>query len=181
MTKVQVFYDYECPFCKRGWETLMDVLPTLQTNGECAGIEIEWRPIESHPRPEEVHPHTDLCIQAFYIAEELGTDINAFHKALFKAVIDERRNVEESEVLAEILKGIMDRGKFLELLSSGKYASKVNENNSLAYDKNDVWFIPAFRVVGDSSKAALRLDAKDGKGVNEKDMKKFFERCLVLG
>ena len=169
--KFQIFYDYECPYCKKGYETLLGLLP------EYPGADIEWMPVESHPRPEEGHrPHTDLCIQAFYIAGELGADMAAFHKAMFQAVSIERKNVEKGEVIAEILKGIVDGGKFLEILKSGKYASKVDENNDLAYEKNEVWFVPAFRAPG-GGKGTPRLDAKGGVGVSREELKEFLDRC----
>ena len=169
--KVQIFYDYECPYCKRGCGDLLEILPFFSE------IEIERRPIESHPRPEDHRPHTDLCIQAFYIAEELGADMAAFHKALFQAVSVERRNVEESEVIAKALKGIVDETRLLELLKSGKYVSKVDENNDLAYEKNGVWFVPAFRLTGSDSKDAPRLDAKGGVGVSREEIKDFLEKA----
>ena len=167
--KFQIFYDYECPYCKKGYETLMDLFPAYPN------IEIEWRPIESHPRPEHCRPHTDLCIQAFYIAEELGADMAAFHKAMFRAVAAEGQNVEKAEVIAEILKGIVDGREFLEILKSGKYASKVQENNDLAYGKYRIWYVPALRVP-DSKRA---LDARGGVGLSRKEIEDFMDKSLV--
>jgi predicted DsbA family dithiol-disulfide isomerase len=175
MTKVRFFYDYECPFCKKGFEDLMDDLPSFPD------IEIEWRPIESHPRPENQRPHTDLCIQAFYIAEGLGADMTAFHKAMFQAVLVDGLNVEKDRIIAEALKGVVDGTKFettfLEVLKSGKYASRVNENNDLAYEKSGVWFVPAFRIPGSDLKSAPRLDAKGGIGVSWEEIKRFLEKA----
>jgi predicted DsbA family dithiol-disulfide isomerase len=169
MTRAQVFYDYECPYCKRACEDLLEMLPSLSE------IEIEWRPIEAHPRPENKRPHTDLCVQAFYIAEELGADMAAFHRALFHAVSVEGRNVEEGEVIAKAVKGIVDETKLLELLKSGKYVSKVGENNNLAYGKSEVWFVPAFRLTEGDFTGASRLDAKGGMGLSREEIKRFLE------
>ena len=163
MKKFQVFYDYECPYCKRGYETLLDLLPSYPE------MEIEWRPVESHPRPENHSPHTDLCLQSFYVAKELGADMAAFHALMFKAVAMERQNVEEPEILAGIVQGIIDKGKFLNLLKSGKYTPKVAENNDLAYEKEGVWYIPSFRA------GNLKLDAKGGAGVSREELKKFLD------
>ena len=174
MAKVQFFYDYECPFCKRGYEYLLEVLPSF------SDMEIEWRPVESHPRPENHRPHTDLCIQAFYIAAELGVEMAAFHKALFQAVSIERRNVEDREVIAKVLKGIVDETKLLELLKSGKYVSKADENNNLAYEKNEVWFVPAFRIPGSDLSGDTRLDAEGGVGLNREEIKRFFEKAKKI-
>ena len=148
----------------------MDLLPAYP------GMEIEWRPIEAHPRPEQVWPHTDLCIAAYYTAVELGADMDAFNRAMFRAVTIERLDVEKAEVLAEILKGIADNGKFLKILKSGKYSLKSNENNDLAYEEKEVWFLPAFRIPGKELKKVLRLDARGGAGVSRKEIKNFLDK-----
>ena len=164
--KIQVFYDYECPYCKRGYESLLELLPHYPS------IEIEWRPVESHPRPEDHSPHTDLCLQSFYVAQEMGADMAQFHALMFQAVSIERRNVEDPVILAGIVKEILDGEKFLNILKSGKYASKVNENNDLAYEKEGVWYVPAFRV-GDQ-----KLDAKGGVGVSKEELKNFLDTLV---
>ena len=161
MPKFQLFYDYECPYCKRGYEALLDLLP------DYPGMEIEWRPVESHPRPEDHPPHTDLCLQSYYIAREMNADMPAFHRLMFQAVAGERQNVENPEVLAGIVQGILDREKFLSILHSGKYAPNVTENNDLAYEKEGVWYVPAFRA------GNLKLDAKGGIGVSREEVKNF--------
>jgi len=173
MAKVQVFFDYECPHCKRGYEALMEMLPSYP------GVEIEWRPIEAHPRPEEGHPpHTDLSCQAYYIGRELGADMPALFKALFQGIAVEKQNVEDHGILVNLLKGVVDREKFLTILKSGKYAAQVNDNNDLAYEKNEVWFVPAFRIPG--NKSAPRLDAKGGVGVTREEIKDFLEKIKNL-
>jgi predicted DsbA family dithiol-disulfide isomerase len=163
MKKLQIFYDYECPFCKRGYEYLTEFI------GDHPEIEIEWRPIESHPRPEDHPPHTDLACQSYYIAKELGADMPKFHAAMFQAVAGERQNVESPEVLCSILKDLLDTAKFKAILESGKYAKQVDENNDLAYEKNGVWFVPAFRMDG------KKLDAEGGAGVKKEDLRKFLK------
>jgi predicted DsbA family dithiol-disulfide isomerase len=163
MAKMQIFYDYECPFCKKGYEYLLEEIGGHPT------VEIEWRPVEAHPEPEDSHPHTDLACQSYYIAAELGADMDAFHAAMYHAVASERRNVEKSEVLCDILKGIVDTAKFRAILDSGKYARQVEENNELAYEKNGVWYLPAFRMNG------KKLDAKGGAGISPWALRKFLK------
>jgi predicted DsbA family dithiol-disulfide isomerase len=163
MSKLQIFYDYECPFCMRGYEDLTALI------GGHPEIELEWRPIESHPRPENHPPHTDLCVQAFYAAQELNADLPRFHAAMFQAAAKERRNVEQLDVLAGIVKDVLDPAKFRAIIESGKYAGKVSENNDLAYEREGVWFVPAFRING------KKLDAKGGVGVTKEELKAFLE------
>ena len=163
MRKMQVFFDYECPFCKKGYEYLLEQIASYHN------IEIEWRPIESHPLPEDHPPHTYLACEAYYIAEELGADMTAFHAAMYQAIAIERQNVEKPEVLCEILKDIVDPDKFRTILDSGKYAPKVDENNKLAYEKNGVWFVPAFRM------NKKKLDAKGGVGISPRELQEFLK------
>jgi len=168
MKKFQLFYDYECPYCKRGYETLMGLLPQYQ------GIEVEYMPIESHPRPEDHHPHTDLSGQSYYIALELGLDMTKFHALMYQAIAAERRNVENPEILFSIVKDIINDNNgqkiFMDHLKSGKYAQKITENNDLAYEKEEVWYVPAFRA------GSLKLDAKGGAGVTKEEVGDFLKK-----
>jgi predicted DsbA family dithiol-disulfide isomerase len=163
MKLLQVFFDYECPYCKKGYEYLLEQI------GNHPEIEIEWRPIESHPLPEDHPPHTYLACQCYYIAKELGADMAAFHSAMYQAVSIERQNVEKPEVLCGILKGIVDTEKFRAILESGKYAAQISENNDLAYEKSGVWFVPAFRMNG------KKLDAKGGIGISAEELREFLK------
>jgi predicted DsbA family dithiol-disulfide isomerase len=166
MATMQVFYDYECPYCKKGCEYL------LEQAGAYPEIEIEWRPIESHPLPEDHPPHTYLACQSYYIAKELGADMLRFHAAMFKAIAIERQNVEKSEVLCDILEGIVDRGTLRSMLESGKYAKQIDENNDLAYEKSGVWYVPAFRMNG------KKLDAQGGIGISPQELQDFFKSII---
>jgi predicted DsbA family dithiol-disulfide isomerase len=163
MKKLQIFFDYECPYCKRGYESFMELI------GDHPDIEVEWRPIESHPRPEDHPPHTDLACAAYYAAAELGADMKRFFAAMFQAVAIERRDVEKVEVLTGIVRGIVDADRFRAIIESGKYAKQVQENNDLAYEKSGVWFVPAFRTEG------KKLDAKGGAGVTREELRAFLE------
>jgi predicted DsbA family dithiol-disulfide isomerase len=167
MPKMRFFYDYECPFCKRGYEYLGEFI------GGRLDIEIEWRPIEAHPRPEEHPPHTDLACQSYYIARELGADMPQFHAAMFQAVAVERRDVEKIEVLCEILTGLVDAGAFRAILESGKYAKQIEENNNLAYEQSGVWYVPAFRM--ETPAGERKLDAQGGVGVSREAVRDFLK------
>jgi predicted DsbA family dithiol-disulfide isomerase len=164
---MRFFYDYECPYCKAGYEYLTGLI------GGYPAVDIEWRPIEAHPLPENHHPHTYLACQSYYIARELGADMGAFHAALFQAVAVERQNVEDPGTLAGILTGIVDPGRFRAILESGKYAAQVDENNDLAYAKSGVWFLPAFRMNGQ------KLDAAGGAGIRSAELRDFLNRAYA--
>jgi predicted DsbA family dithiol-disulfide isomerase len=164
MPKMQFFYDYECPYCKKGYEYLLEQI------GDHPDVEVEWLPIESHPLPEDHPPHTNLACQSYYIAKELGADMPAFHAVMYQAVSIERQNVEDTEVLCNILKNIVDVEKFRAILKSGKYAAQIDENNDLAYEKSGVWYVPAFRMNG------KKLDAKGGIGIRPEELRSFLKK-----
>ena len=166
MAKIQFFYDYECPYCKTGYEYLLEQI------GGYPDLEIEWLPIEAHPLPENCFPRTHLACQSYYIAKEIGADMDAFHAAMFQAAGIKQRNVEKPEVLCDILKGIVDTGKFRAILDSGKYAKQIDENNELAYEKSGVWYVPAFRMNG------KKLDAKGGVGIKAKELRNFISPAI---
>ncbi|MCL2479786.1 MAG: DsbA family protein [Treponema sp.] len=163
MNKVQFFYAYECPFCKKGFDTLAELLPHFPET------EIEWKPVELNPGP--AGEAADPRIQGCYAAEELGADMIKFHDLLFRAIFNERRNTDDPEVLGSIAGKLADRAKFMELLKSGKYASKAAENNDLAYEHEGIWYVPAFRA------GKLKLDSEGGVGVSKEDLKAFLEKA----
>jgi predicted DsbA family dithiol-disulfide isomerase len=84
--------------------------------------------------------------------------------------------VEKVEVLAEILEGIVDPGKFRVILESNKYAAQVTENNDLAYEQSGVWAVPAFRLV---QKAApdKKLDSPEGVGLSREQIRDFLRHA----
>ena len=55
--KLELFFDYICPYCYRGHRMFLELLPLYP------GLEVVWRPCESHPRPENTYRHSDMAIQ----------------------------------------------------------------------------------------------------------------------
>ncbi|MCL2833645.1 MAG: DsbA family protein [Treponema sp.] len=160
MNKVQFIYDYQCPFCKKGFDILAELLPGYPK------IEIEWVPVESNPGPG-----ANPCIEACYTAMELGADMVKYNASVFKAIFNEGRNTNKPDVLAGIAEKFVNRADFSKLLKSGKYTSKNKENNDLAYEKEGVWYVPSLRAGG------LKLDAKGGVGISRDELKAFLEKA----
>lgn len=155
MPKMEVFYDYECPYCMRGVEYLMKHI------SDYPEVEVEWRPVEGHPRPEDHPPHTDLAIQGYYFAVENGVDPVVYNARLFEAMHADRIDVEDPAELAEYVKDLVDKDAYEKALRDGTYREVQEAGNDLAYDERDVWFIPVF-IMGDD-----RVDAEGGVGVTE--------------
>jgi predicted DsbA family dithiol-disulfide isomerase len=110
-------------------------------------------------------------VQAFYAAVELNMDLSKFHAAMFQAVAVERSDVERLDVLTGIVKDLADPAQFRSIIESGKYAGNVEGNNDLAYEREGVWYVPAFRMNG------KKLDAKGGIGVSREELKAFLNQA----
>ena len=161
MRKMEVFFDYSCPYCLKGYETLKELLP------QYPDVEIVWRPCEAHPRPEQYGPHSDLCIQGLLYALEKGADVWEYHERMFSAAHKEKTDIEDPAALAGRVHGLLDTDAFLKTLQSGEYEKAVTDGNDYAYGKSEVWFLPAFRMNG------RRLDAAGGVGVTKEQLSDF--------
>ena len=155
MRKLEVFFDYICPFCLKGYEYLRELLP------QYPDVEIVWRPCEAHPRPERHGRHSDLCIQGLFYAIDNGADIWGYHDRMFNAAIKERANIEDPEVLAVHVQDLLDPKAFLSVLQSGAFNKAVSDTNDYAYEQSGVWVLPAFRM------EKHKLDAIEGIGVTK--------------
>ncbi|GHV18054.1 hypothetical protein FACS189425_05760 [Clostridia bacterium] len=163
MRKLEMFFDYECPFCKLGYEYLADILPLPD-------LEVIWKPCESHPRPENHPPHSDLVLQALLFALDKGvTDEHEFHRRMYQAVASERRNVEVADTVVDIVSDLLDSDALKAALENGTYAEAQSKLNDYAYDENGVWYVPAFRMDG------KKLDAAGGVGITRKQLEDFLK------
>jgi Predicted dithiol-disulfide isomerase involved in polyketide biosynthesis len=163
MHKLEVFFDYACPYCLRGHEYLKELAPKYPQ------IEIVWRPCESHPRPERYGVHSDLCIRGMFFAQEAGADLWEYHGRMYRAALKDRINVEDIYTLAESVKGFLNSGAFATALREGKYIKELAEANDYAYERSGVWAVPAYRMDG------RRLDSVEDIGVTIKQLEAFIE------
>ena len=161
MNILEFFYDYECPFCKHGYELLLEQLPLHP------GISVVWRPCEGHPRPEDWHPHTDLAIQGFYFAHVNDIDLIAYNHRLFEAVHVDKIDIETPETLAAYVADLVDPVAYLKSLQDGTFKDVQEQGDAYADHEQAVWFLPALRMNG------KHLDAVGGVGVSEDAVRTF--------
>ena len=161
MRKLEVFFDYACPFCLKGHEYLKEVLPKY------TDVEVVWRPCEAHPRPERYGPHSDLCIQGMFYALEHGADIWDYHDHMYTAALKARVNIEDPEVVAGLVHGLLDSSEFLSALQSKAYEKAVSDANEYAYEQSGVWVLPAYRFEG------RKLDSIENVGITKQQLEHF--------
>ena len=161
MQKIEVFYDFACPFCLKGHSFLKELMPQFHD------IEIVWRPCEAHPRPERYGLHSDLCIQGLFFAMEQGADIWEYHERMYRAALIDRVNIEDPEVVAGRVHDILDSDAFLKAIYSGRYEKAVTEANDYAYDHSGVWAVPSYRMDG------RKLDSIEDIGITKDQLADF--------
>jgi len=163
MTKLEVFFDYICPYCRRGHEYLIELLPLFPD------IEIEWRPCEAHPRPHGFGQHSDLCARGMYFAKECGADLLEYHSRMYKAAVDDNTNIEKSSVLSGLIADIVDSAEFIKALKNGCYEDRLLENNRLAWEVYNFPAIPSYRMNDKTLKSEL------GVGITKERLAAYFE------
>jgi predicted DsbA family dithiol-disulfide isomerase len=167
MAKLEVFFDYTCPYCFRGHKYLTELLPSYPN------IEVVWTPCEAHPRPENVAHHSDLCIQGMYYAAEHGADLAAYNDRLYAIAQNRQNNIEDIDLLADGVADILDADGFRAALKSGEYQKIQLRGNDYAYEESGVWAIPAYRMDG------KRLDSVEGVGVTRELLEAFLQSAEV--
>ena len=163
MRELEMFFDYECPYCKKGYEDFLKLL------GDYSDISVIWRPCEAHPRPEDHPPHTELCLQGLFYVQDIGGDVMAYHKRMYDAVHTDKIDVEDAAVLADYVSDMLDKDAYLAMLRDGTYAQVQSQGNDYAYDECGVWYLPAFRMDGKA------LDAQGGIGVSPQQIAEFLK------
>ena len=163
MRKMEVFFDYSCPFCLTGHEYLVEVIKQHQD------IEIIWRPCEAHPRPEEYHRYSDLCVQGLFYALEQNVDIWDFHMKMYNAACKDGIDIEDPVALSNVFRDMFDPAGMVDAIKSGRFEKSVLDANDYTYEENDVWCVPAFRLEG------RKLDAVGGVGISKKELEEFLK------
>ena len=162
--KLEVFFDYACPFCLRGYQHLIEALELHPQ------IEVEWRPCEAHPRPESYGLHSDLCARGMYYALENDADINEYHRIMYNAALVQHVNIEDINIIAECVSGILDSTDFIQKLSAGRYQEKLDENNRLVWEAHGFSAVPSL-VMGDN-----KLNSMEGIGLSKQMILRFIEK-----
>ncbi len=120
--ELHVFFDYICPYCLKAHKHLKELIPGY------TDITIVWHPYESHPRPDRYAPHSDLCIQGYFYADDYGGDILEYGGRMYQAALKERINIENIDALTEYISDLVDADDFRLSLELGTYRGKLDES-----------------------------------------------------
>jgi predicted DsbA family dithiol-disulfide isomerase len=161
--KLEVFFDYACPYCLRGYESLLSVLPDFPA------IEVEWRACEAHPRPETYGRHSDLLAMGMCFARDNGADLAAYHERMYRAGVTDRREIEDPELVVQLAEGVVDPIALRTALVAGKYQAELTKNN------RDCWMTHGFAAVPSLVLDGKELGAIEGVGLSAAMIRAFLE------
>ena len=140
MSKLEVFFDYACPYCLRGHEYLMELLSRYPQ------VEVEWFPCEAHPRPDRYGPHSDLPARGMYFAQEHGANLMDYHRRMYRAALTDRVNIEDLRIVSGLMDDTLHSDSFYRALAEGAYKDKLAENNRLAWSEYRFSAVPSYRM-----------------------------------
>lgn len=162
--KLEVFFDYACPYCYRGHKNLTGLMEKYPAR------EIIWRPCEAHPRPEEHGVHSDLAICGMYFVMEHGGDLLKYHRLAFEATFEENKNISDINVLSAVAeKCSVDRKEFTDALKDGRYQERVARGNKYAWNEK------AFEAVPSYARGSKTIGSGSGVMVTAEELEKFMK------
>lgn len=168
--KLELFFDYICPYCYRGHRMFLELLPLYPD------LEVVWRPCESHPRPENAYRHSDMAIQGMYYLEESGGDLPSYHLQVYEAHFDKGLDISDVAVLSGLAARCgADPAAFEDALRQNRYLRRLEEGNRYAWETLGLEAVPSYhaltgRPAGDRS--AL-IGSRDGLPVTRQRLERF--------
>lgn len=197
--KMEVFFDYTCPYCYIGMYYLNDLITDYPE------IEIDWKPAEAHPEPEpqmnfpetssfwqkgilavaqnagvEIkYPlmpisYTNKAIEGFVYLKEHGASPNSiasYNKNIMDAAYLYHKDIGNYDVIVEAASDTgTDIYKLKGALENSTYAKKQKDLNRYAYAEKGIEALPTF-IVGDD-----RYEAELGVGITKNALKEFLDK-----
>lgn len=127
------FSDFECPFCRRGAQTIEEV---LEKYGDEVRVVFKHRPLDFHKNARQAH-------KAAWAAHKLGKFKEA--KAF---LFDNQSRLGDSKIYEELAKHLgLNFDKFKQLMNSQEAENAIKEDEALA-DKLGIQGTPTFYVNG---------------------------------
>ena len=143
MKKVEIFFDYNCPYCLKGHLQLLEFLP------QNPGLEVIWHPCEiSVYKKEAGNREPDLCLQGMYFAADNNIDLWRYHKKVYDLIFTDRVNTKDIDSLVNAFENFLDVEALRQALKNGKYVNNVKEANHFAFEVTGVHVVPTYRADG---------------------------------
>ena len=159
MKKVDVYFDFLCPYCKKG---ILDLVSIMTKSGD---LQVNWIPCEAHPRPEISRQYTDLCSEAYYSTVENGGNGTEFVLKVY-----EGKRIDDPALLTDLaaLCGA-DAEKVSGDLKTRRFNAQILKNNDTAWEDLGYLAVPDYRA-GDRE-----LKSMPGCMISEEELRSFLK------
>lgn len=163
MQRIEMYFDYECPFCLRAFEHI------LALQKEFPDLEIDLHPLVLRQEPGYTfRSRSALASQLFYYLKETATQEEQlnFTWQVYTLVHREGADIDDPEILAEKLSAFIPADKTREILEKGLYRDRQESANE-AFDRYQIAYVPIFRLDG------KQLNALGGEGITREELRQF--------
>lgn len=141
--KIDVYYDFTCPYCYQGLQEFDEIL------ADYPDVEPVWHPCEAHPRPEFAEVHSDLAAQVLIYLQEHALDTKTFNDLVYKAHFEDKLRIDDTDLLADLAsKAGAVREDVIDLLKENRNAKKVLDNNQKVWQDLAFDAVPSFVLEG---------------------------------
>jgi predicted DsbA family dithiol-disulfide isomerase len=143
MKKVEVFFDYNCPYCFKGHQSFAELLR------DKPDLEVVWHPCEiSVYKDPSVPTNNDISLQAMYYAAEQKLDLMQFHEKVYNLIFTDKINTHDIDTFVNSLAGFLDAASLRHALENRKYLDKLKASNHYAFKETGVHVVPTYRADG---------------------------------
>ena len=127
---MKVYFDFLCPYCYRGVTDLLELMDKYPE------LDIDWQPVEAHPRPEYAWQYSDIASQGLLYIKEHGLNEAEYCRLVYKAHYKDNKRIDDIGTLSRIAESIgADRAGFENALKSKRYEQAVLDNNDLVWER----------------------------------------------
>lgn len=166
MKQVEVYFDYMCPYCYKGHQNLLKLLP------DHPDVEILWKPCEAHPRPEVRDRYTDVAMMGMFYLRDTSGSVEHYNDLVYDAHFNQHQPIDDPDVLAGIaVQCGADADAFRLALADGRYTDEVMQANIRAWGDMEWEAVPSY-ACGDK-----KLGSRGGVLVSAEALNDFLATC----
>lgn len=162
--KIDVFYEFTCPFCYRGLEDFYAIVEGAKD------VEVNFMPCETNPLPNYAPVHSDKAAEIVYFLKSEGLDAKTFNDLVYEAHFEKKLRIDDENLLTEFAVSVgADADSVKDALSNGTYSDILKKNNELVWNELSLGAVPSYRL-GDklaASRAGVLVSAEDIKKLIE--------------
>lgn len=139
--KLEIFYDYTCPFCYKGLKEFLELLPDYEN------VRIDFLPCEIKPDGGFWTVPTKRASQIAYYLKDAGLNIEKYNDLVFYHHFEKKNNINDVQLLAKLAsESGAEYEKAIEVLENNAYALEVEHTNKLVWQELKLPAVPAYRL-----------------------------------